>query len=122
MIFLRKSVMIFLRKIVDIFREICIIGKRMDTLIKRDSLGTGDLGSLNGKGLIVGTKQLKKALAKDCVGQIWLARDADPALTLELEAQAARRGVRARWVSSMAQLGRACGIDVGAAAAAIKRE
>lgn len=90
----------------------------MDTLIKRGSSGAGDLKDLQSDHIIVGTKQLRKALNRGGVRWVYLALDADPAITAPLEEICLQLGVPCAWVRSMLDLGRACGIDVGAAAAA----
>ena len=78
----------------------------------------GDAPDLSGKHLVVGTKQLKKALANGRAKRVWLARNADPAITEPLEALCEKCHVSYVWVSSKTELGQACGIEVGAAAAA----
>ena len=67
---------------------------------------------------VVGVKQARRALADGRAKRIYLAKDADPLLTLPLERQALDQGVEAVWADSMKALGRACGIAVGAAVAA----
>ena len=69
--------------------------------------------------VVVGAKQLKKALLRRTAKEIYLALDADPAVTVSLAALCEQCGIAPRWVPSKAILGRACGIDVGAAAAAV---
>lgn len=69
--------------------------------------------------VVVGAKQLKKALLRRTAKEIYLALDADPAVTAPIAALCEQCGIAPRWVPSMADLGRACGIDVGAAAAAV---
>ena len=69
--------------------------------------------------LVVGSKQLRKALKAGSARQVYLAEDADPAITEPLAALCKENSVVVAWVSSMAELGRACGIEVGTAAAAI---
>lgn len=69
--------------------------------------------------LIVGAKQIRKALRNRNVRMVFLAEDADPAVTEPLEELCIDANVPCSWVSRMAELGRAAGIDVGAAAAAI---
>ena len=69
--------------------------------------------------LVVGTKQLKKALNQGCVQQVFLAANADPAITQMLQSLCQMNQTPYVWVRSMQDLGRACGIDVGAAAAAV---
>ena len=73
---------------------------------------------LTGKRLVVGTKQLRKALENGRAKQVWLAENADPAITEPLEALCLRCNVSCVWVPSKEDLGKRCGIEVGAAAAA----
>ena len=51
--------------------------------------------------------------------ELFLARNADPALTEPIEALCQQNQIESVWVPSMTDLGHACGIDVGAAAAAV---
>lgn len=90
----------------------------MDTLIKREPLGSDDLKELDPGHIIVGTKQLRKRLERGGVCRVYLARNADPAITAPLQALCVQKDVELVWVRSMLDLGRACGIEVGAAAAA----
>ena len=69
--------------------------------------------------MVVGTKQLKKALVSGRAKCVFLAENADPAITEPLEALCISGNIQLNWVGSMADLGRACGIEVGAAAAAV---
>ena len=90
----------------------------MDT--KKDSKipKCGSLTDLNKKQIVVGVKQLRKALKNDRAQRVFLAENADPALTEPLALMCEEKQIPITWVSSMADLGRACGIEVGAAAAA----
>ena len=67
---------------------------------------------------VVGVKQVRRALANGRVRRLYLAQDADPQLTRPLAEQAREQGVEAVWLGSMKELGRDCGIAVGAAVAA----
>lgn len=67
----------------------------------------------------VGAKQTLKALQTGRVMVLFVAHDADDRVTAELTRLAAEAGVDRVLVPSMRELGKACGIDVGAAAAAI---
>ena len=78
----------------------------------------GDLAELAGSKIVVGVKQLRKALTAGRARAVWLAENADPAMTLPLEELCKATGIPCTWVRSMQDLGSACGIDVGAAAAA----
>ena len=68
---------------------------------------------------IVGIKQLRRALAGGKAQKVFLAADADPALTEPIAQLCAEGGVDCETVQTMRALGAACGISVGAAAAAI---
>ena len=70
---------------------------------------------------VVGVKQLRRALNSGSVRKAFLAEDADPRLTEPLAEQCAALGVECAAVPSMKELGRAAGIDIGAAAAGILR-
>ena len=90
----------------------------MDTMIIRGSAGHDELAELRNHQKIVGMKQLKKQLQRGGVARVYLALDADPAVTMPLAELALARGTKIIWVGKMHDLGRACDIDVGAAAAA----
>ena len=68
--------------------------------------------------VVVGAKQLRKALQSGKVFRVYLAENADPAIVEPIEALCQQNNVEFTWVRSMADLGKACGIEVGAAAAA----
>ena len=68
---------------------------------------------------VVGVKQLRKALSAGAVKTVYLAADADPALTQPLIAQCKQECITVVRVESMEKLGAACEISVPAAAAAI---
>jgi large subunit ribosomal protein L7A len=68
---------------------------------------------------VVGSKEARKHLERGSVQKLFLAEDAEERVTADLLREAKRRGVSIEHVPSMAELGRACGIQVGAAAAAL---
>lgn len=74
---------------------------------------------LNNANKIVGIKQLRRAVRDERVQIIFLAEDADLWLREEVTALAASVGLSPVLVSTMQQLGVACGISVRAATAAI---
>ena len=90
----------------------------MDTMNIRGSAGPDDLAELRNHKKLVGMKQLRKALLRGGVARVYLALDADPAVTMPLAELAQSCGIESIWVGKMHDLGRACNIDVGAAAAA----
>lgn len=67
----------------------------------------------------IGTKQTVKAIDKGTAREVFLARDAEEHITRDVLRAAREKGIEITMVDSMAALGKACGIDVGAAAAAI---
>ncbi len=77
------------------------------------------LVELNTKDKIVGIKQLRKALSDGRAKKVFVADDADPKLTGPILDQCRRDGVPVERVPTMAELGRACNIEVGAAVAAL---
>ena len=79
----------------------------------------GEMPDLAGKKIVVGTKQLKKAVAAGRARYVFLAENADPAVTDALAQLCRLNHIQFTWVRTMAELGSACGIEVGAAAAAI---
>ena len=81
--------------------------------------GCDPLAGLYNRKVVVGVKQLKKSLLSGRATQVFLAQNADPVLTEPIEAICLQNKVKFVWVASMAELGKACGIDVGAAAAAV---
>jgi len=109
----------FLRKFVDISEKMRIILSCMNTQKKSFPADSGDLLPLSRQNVVVGAKQLRKALNKGCARRVYLARNADPALTEPLAALCQHHGVEYSWVRSMTDLGRACGIEVGAATATV---
>ena len=66
----------------------------------------------------MGSKQLRKALKNNRARCVFLAENADPAITEPIAAACVAMQIPLTWVATMADLGRACGIEVGAAAAA----
>ena len=91
----------------------------MDMNKKRKIPKYGTLPDLSKLNLVVGAKQLKKAVKAGRVRYVFLAENADPAVTEPLEELCAANHIQITWVPSMAELGRVCGIEVGAAAAAV---
>ena len=68
---------------------------------------------------LVGAKQIRKAVSAGRTRRVLLARNADPALTEPIAKMCFTNHIPCDWVPTMAELGKTCGIDVGASAAAI---
>lgn len=75
----------------------------------------------NGK-KVVGLKQTRRAALMGQAESVWLAEDADPALLCVLREACREHAVPCESVPTMKELGSACGISVGASAAALLRE
>ncbi len=73
---------------------------------------------LQGYKTLVGAKQIRKAVTSRKARRVYLAKNADPAITQPLAALCRQNGVSYAWVKSMKDLGDAAGIEVGASAAA----
>jgi large subunit ribosomal protein L7A len=73
-----------------------------------------------GSNIVIGTKQTIKALKNGEVNEVIIAEDADRHVTNKVLSVAQEKDVQITKVESMKKLGRACGIDVGAATVAIK--
>lgn len=68
---------------------------------------------------VIGTKQTHKALETGKAKVVYIARDAESKVTSSITEYCSKANVRIVYVDTMAQLGQACGIDVGAAVAGI---
>ena len=95
-----------------------IIINRMDIISDKPMVFEEVKTEMFGKKILVGAKQLRKALSSGVVSRVYLANDADPAITEPIMTLCQLHSVGFAWVRSMTDLGRACGIEVGAAAAA----
>ncbi len=79
------------------------------------------MASLQGKRILAGAKQIRKAILSGSVRLVILAQNADPALTDPLEALCLQNHIPVSRCATMAQLGKLCGIEVPAAAAAVAK-
>ena len=91
----------------------------MDTKNDTMTVKCGNMAVIPREKLAVGAKQFRKALRDDRVCQVYLAKNADPALTEPIAAQCQTFGIQCTWIRTMSELGQACGIEVGAAAATV---
>ena len=68
---------------------------------------------------VVGVKQSRKAIREGRARRVYLACDADPAITDPIAASCAQAGIPMETDYTLAQLGQACSITVGAAVVAV---
>jgi len=73
----------------------------------------------NAPKVVVGYKQTSRALEKGEVRSVYLAQDADSRLLRPIIEMCKAGQIQIQEVPSMLELGRACGIKVGAAVAAV---
>ena len=90
----------------------------MDTYNEHRMATRKELRDISGRKLAVGARQLKKALVAGKTQCVFLAQNADPCITEPIAELCRRQEATVLWVQTMEDLGRACGIEVGAAAAA----
>lgn len=76
----------------------------------------------NARKRAIGSKQTIKAVEKGIAKVVFVARDADEHVTRPLVELCKSRSVEVIWIDTMPALGKACGIEVGSAAAAIIEE
>ena len=77
--------------------------------------------SLSKSRRVIGVKQTTRAIREGTAAQVFLADDAETRLTDPVRQLCRENGIPMTEVESMRALGRACGIEVGAAVAAILR-
>ncbi len=71
---------------------------------------------------VTGVKQVMKAVSKGKALCVFVANDADERVTRPLKELCVENGVELVDTATMAELGKACSIDVGSAAAAALNE
>lgn len=76
-------------------------------------------GRLKSAKKTVGAKQTIKALEKGTAVVVYVAKDAEDSVTRPIQEMCASKGIELVVVESMQQLGKACGIQVGASTAAV---
>lgn len=68
---------------------------------------------------VVGVKQTKRAISDGKAVRVFLAEDADPRVTEPIAGLCQEKNIPVERVAQMKELGSACGIAVGSAAAAL---
>ncbi len=74
------------------------------------------LEGLKGGSKAIGIKQTLKAVEGDTAKTVFIARDADEKIVAGLKELCLSKSVELEYVDTMKQLGKACGIEVGASA------
>lgn len=68
---------------------------------------------------VVGAKQVKRALDSSDVEMVYIAKDAERKVVEKIEEISKSKGIDIQEVETMRVLGKACGIDINAAVAAL---
>lgn len=74
------------------------------------------------KEIKIGLKQTLKSVEMNEADEVIVARDADPVMINKVLHICQEKQVLVSYVDSMMKLGRTCGIEVGAATVALKKE
>ncbi len=69
--------------------------------------------------IVIGKKQTLRFLSKDEVSKVFISKDADVHVTKEIIDICQEKSIEIIYFDNMKELGRACNIDVNAAAAAV---
>lgn len=80
------------------------------------------LGEIENSKKVVGSKQVKKVVAKGMARAVYLAKDAEPHIIKPLADICQQQEVPVEMIDTMIELGRACGIEVGSAAVALLKD
>lgn len=68
---------------------------------------------------LVGAKEVRRALESSEAQVVYIAKDAEERVVLDIKNKCANKEIPIVYVESMAKLGRICGININAAVAAI---
>ncbi|MCL4351291.1 MAG: ribosomal L7Ae/L30e/S12e/Gadd45 family protein [Firmicutes bacterium] len=68
---------------------------------------------------VVGTRETLKKISQNKAVRVYVAQDADAKMVAEVVKATQTRGVPLGYIDSMTELGRLCGIQVGAACATV---
>ncbi len=79
------------------------------------------LETLNEADVVIGIKQVTKAVKRGLTSEVFIAEDADERVIGPLKLLCDENNITVTQVSTMKELGKACSIEVGAAAVAVLR-
>ncbi len=68
---------------------------------------------------VVGAKQVRKSIEDGVAEKVFIAKDADEKVTKDIKEMCQQESIDIVYVETMIELGKACGIDVSAATAAL---
>jgi large subunit ribosomal protein L7A len=71
---------------------------------------------------VIGVKQTVKSIKNNSVKTVYIAKDADDKLVQSVKILVDENSLEVLYINTMKELGRLCGIDVGAATAAVLKD
>lgn len=77
------------------------------------------LSNLEKNEKVVGTKQVRRAILSGNVQVVFIAKDAEEKVVGDLKILCNKKNIEIVYVDTMKELGKACGIDISAASAAL---
>lgn len=80
------------------------------------------LESLRNSKKTIGVKQTLKAVENGLAKTVYIAEDAEKSVTFNLQSLCIQKGIDIITVENMKQLGKACGIEVGASAVGLLKD
>lgn len=80
---------------------------------------TANDGGMKAGRIVIGTKQTMKAVENGKAVEVFVAQDADPRMVARIVHLCGQKNVKLTRVDTMRSLGKTCGIEVGAAMAAL---
>lgn len=72
--------------------------------------------------MIVGARQTRKTLQRGEAETVYIALDADPGITEPLRVICSENGIRVKDFNTMGDLGKYCGIEIGASVACREKQ
>ena len=77
------------------------------------------LSKLNELSRVIGVKQALRAVKQDMAEHVFVAKDADTKITSPVLELCNEKNITVEFADTMVELGKACGIEVGAAVVAV---
>jgi large subunit ribosomal protein L7A len=87
--------------------------------LKGDEMVKNIINNIENNKIVIGKKQTLRVLLKEEVVKVYISRDADFHVTEPIVQVCKDKVIEIVYFDNMKELGRACGIDVNAAAAAV---
>ena len=77
------------------------------------------LDELKNTTIVIGAKQVRKAISQGMTDKVFIADDAEPHVVEPIKELCRQNNIAIQFIDTKAALGRYCGIEVGSATAAV---